>query len=93
VRFPTAQPTRFAGVTKRPQSAAGDPMTLGNMRVNGVHSLNERVAYRRHACVESELFGCLHDGGTANTTHQPKYPTAQAATIVRRFDIRNKYSR
>jgi hypothetical protein len=28
-----------AAVTKRPRSAPGDPMTLGNMRANGVRSL------------------------------------------------------
>jgi hypothetical protein len=28
------------GMSKRPRSPAGDPMTLGNMRANGVRSLD-----------------------------------------------------
>jgi hypothetical protein len=38
--FPTAQPTGILpGMSTRPRSEAGPPMTLGNMRANGVRSL------------------------------------------------------
>jgi hypothetical protein len=33
----------LAGMSTRPRSPAGDPMTLGNMRANGVRSLDGRA--------------------------------------------------
>jgi hypothetical protein len=39
--FPTAQPTGILpGMSNQPRSQAGPPMTLGNMRANGVRSLD-----------------------------------------------------
>jgi hypothetical protein len=36
----TSRRAIVAGMTKQPRSSPGDPMTLGNMRANGVRSLD-----------------------------------------------------
>jgi hypothetical protein len=43
----------LSGMTKRPRSQAGPPMTLGNMRANGVRSL----AVSCHLCHHEAVLG------------------------------------
>ena len=48
---PAGQFFQFRG--KRPRSPAGDPMTLGNMRANGVRSLDVRQ-YHHEAVLSAD---------------------------------------
>ena len=52
--FPTAQPTRYRRRhDQAPTTHPGEPMTLGNMRANGVRSLDVSCWNCRHRAIIS----------------------------------------
>jgi hypothetical protein len=43
--FPESSHGILTGMSTRPRSPPGDPMTLGNMRANGVRSVLDRLGH------------------------------------------------